>query len=882
MTTQVNIALTPNSTKQNEGVFLNLYSKRLRAKCQHELNNLCSMLSTALIYSAISTAVIAATLVESLPKEEAQYAKRTTEILYYISLQLSNVTDSNYTKHPPDIKYEDHPFYESFIIPCFFGSLYASLLAGAISYFTLYFLQHCVLPHLQDQSYRIQSQEIHNKITRAHAISEIIPYLIFASTIIYLPALVMWTFPNTEIGQAVATAGVIVTVTVLIVVWLVFVASSDDNPLNCLSEQSINSSGGHPPMTWLIINRFMSLLDSSITSMQQISIVLDLIAFNNLLQAGETASISLADSVWKEMRRKVFSNEYPPIAEKEGSWDEEVTIVLGKLARAFQKGQRMGSVRQHFLQEFRPLEEIQMLDDVSLGQCAQLAQWGLFPHDSDRRFRPVEELLKLSSAESDVPTSGLDKQLLPLGLYYLDRQQPERNERWTRYLDSFAFALTIPPDSLTSTATLSYSGLEAGLRILTRQLTLYTSPLDSFLLEDLSLNEVDAIKNFALSLILQFTAKLASLHTEESVSYVFDRLVGLLYMYPMTRQEWLEHRTCQFYPRHCLRKVPFIPRIHEVLNQMVLAKERIPNHRLSILMEYGETLVIGEQITYGPGRNPVDKVAETLHILDTLIQGGCSDQEHISLIALSIQVLQSYSRTFIQRYISNGCSTILLQIQDPSLRLVAGRMAGITCYIPPLSSVLWDRLAWKAALEYWFRMHTGSPTRLDQIFFEVGLLQLNRQIHRVLIDATTAYPFLKAEVFELLEFHPDETTEASSDTIVRHLHLRDAPWFKELLEEADRVDYLLDKISTTPPFALTVEGVILPSQSTINEIVEIFEHLPPGAMNAVRNMEASNPLQARVILRRVDRIIRILREAEDVSRTLLPWNNSRSSCFQML
>ncbi|KAG8814837.1 hypothetical protein FRC17_000961 [Serendipita sp. 399] len=583
-----------------------------------------------------------------------------------------------------------------------------------------------------------------------------------------------------------------------------------------------------------MIDELLRPLDSSFTSLQQVSIAID---FANLHHTRANFD-SFVHSVWKLIQDRVFSKGDDITIAEVAEWKEESTQLIKKLAHAFQKDQKGGSIRRCFQQEFQPFEDIEPLNEVSLNQCAQLAQWGLFSYDPHERFDLVEELLTFDkTTDAGVTKSSLDKRLLSLALYYLDRQVPGHSQLWVRYLESFSIALRIPSGSLESTVTLTDNGLEAGLRIFRGQLAVYTSSSDSFLIEELYQGEVNVIKGFALSLILQCVAKLAGPQTPESANQLFGHLMHLVDKYPMTKNDWFDHSALRLYSGHCLRKISLIPRIHEVLNQIVRASERGLNYKISHLMDY----------------------------------------------------------------------------RGPSLRLIASKMADISCAIPDSCSLLWGHGAWKAAIEYWFQGHTGVPTVLDEQLLASGFLQDDQQIHQLLIDATVAHEFLKFEVLALLEFDPSATMEDTLDTITRYLHLRNAPWFKGFLEEADRADHLLDKIAATPPsvragllpllvtLLTTVEsnigrldsitdmahsilirdGSILPPQNAINEVAELFEHFPPGASDAFRNIEISNPLQRRVVLWRVNRILRILREAEDVSRALSPWNSSRSSCFQM-
>ncbi|KAG8830702.1 hypothetical protein FRC17_004391 [Serendipita sp. 399] len=654
-----------------------------------------------------------------------------------------------------------------------------------------------------------------------------------------------------------------------------------------------------------MIDELLMPLDSSFASLKQVSIAID---FANLHPTRANFD-PFVHSVWKLIQNRAFSKENATTNVEVTEWKEATTQLIKKLAYAFHKGKKGGSVRCCFQREFQPLEDVEVLNETALDQCAQLAQWGLFSYDPHERFNLIEELLKSDeSTDAGATKSSLDKSLLSLALYYLNRQVPEHSQLWVRYLDSFSIALRIPPESLESTVTLTDNGLEAGLRVFCGQLAVYTSSSDSFLIEELSQSEINAIRGFALSLILQCAAKLAGPQTPGSANQLFSHLVHLIDKYPMTKNDWFDHSAPRLYSGHCLRKISLIPRIHEVLNQIVCASERGLNYKISHLMDHRETLMNDRETAIGPQRNSIDKIAEALHIFDMLIQDGCSDQEHAVLISLSTQILRSYSAVFIQRHISDRCLAILLKIQDPPLRLIASKMADISCAIPNSCSPLWGHGAWKAAIEYWFQGHTGIPTALDEQLLASGFLQGNQQIHQLLIDATVTHDFLKP-FSSLTLVRPWRIL----NTITRYLHLRNAPWFKGFLEEADRADHLLDKIAATPPSdragllpllvsllttvesnverldsitdmahsILIIDGFILPLQNALNEVAAVFEHLPPGALDAVRNMEISNPLQARVVLGRVDRIIRILREAEDVSRALSPWNSPRSSCFQM-
>ncbi|KAG8849176.1 hypothetical protein FRB91_010198 [Serendipita sp. 411] len=575
-----------------------------------------------------------------------------------------------------------------------------------------------------------------------------------------------------------------------------------------------------------------------------------------------------------------------------------------------------------------------------------MVQWGLLSPEPDQHFGPIERLLKGEMGESESSKVVLDRELIPLALHYLDLQPSERSDLWSRYLVAFSISITIPYESLTSVKALSDEGLETGLHIFRHQLAIYNSPTDSLLLDDLSELEINAIKEFGSSLISQYTMKLATSATVGSMNQALGHLLSLLDEYPMTREDRFKHHATCAYPTHRLRKVSLIPRIHEVLKQVVLAKEKHPEWVISptveeatsdeapvkrskrliepigskdeewIHLDVGSTSSsIQEQVVGRSWIDSIDEIVEMVHIFDMLLQNGCSEDEHTMLIKLVIQHLGSYSTSFIQRRISRKELAFLSLIQDASLRLIASRISNVSYpnfNIPSAGSNLWASGAWKTAIEYWLRSHNGTLTYMDRVLFANGLLQGNSDVHTLLIDATLIHPQLQAQVVFILEYGDLHPRDGILETITRCLHVRNAPWFQKTMEAEDRFDGILEKITELTPLdrirllpllstlmdsiggipsrmiaitdiihsTLAIEHSVLLQQDEVDEVAQRLEHLPVAALQAIRSLEMSDPIQARAVLTRVDRIIRMLREAEDVHRALTQWNSARSSCFQ--
>ncbi|KAG9025965.1 hypothetical protein FS842_005159, partial [Serendipita sp. 407] len=516
-----------SSKSSPEESFWTLYCNLFASKGEDDFRYIQSVLSTCLLFNAIFTAVVSATLTSAI---QPDYGSVTVSILEHISSQLSGEANSSYTHQNKPYRTVTNPTIGIFFYP----PLALSILSSAISLYYLPALdQYTTLYHRGEANqlaWRVHAYNSYLKTSHILRMTDFVLFSTFFSLGWYFNVSMAWL--STTLGAARSLRDVVISLILVLVIYIGVARSrgkSGNQSLVIL--RSIVAFNPYQMVIWSTIFDIITRLDAHSSSFKQLGPVLDLIDLHDLKNyVPDMTFVSRATlyskGTWKKTRSILFSNKHRTFSDHD--WTE-MRVVVGKLVRAFHNGgAKATSARPHFQQEFHPLEQVETLSEQSLDQCAQMVQWGLLSPEPDQHFGPVERLLKGEMGESESSKLELDRELIPLALHYLDLQPSERSDLWPRYLVAFSISITIPYESLTSVKALSDEGLETGLHIFRHQLAIYNSPTNSLLLDDLSELEINAIKEFGSSLISQYTTKLATSATVGSMNQALGYLLSLL------------------------------------------------------------------------------------------------------------------------------------------------------------------------------------------------------------------------------------------------------------------------------------------------------------------------------------------------------------------
>ncbi|KIM23321.1 hypothetical protein M408DRAFT_11606 [Serendipita vermifera MAFF 305830] len=359
-----------------------------------------------------------------------------------------------------------------------------------------------------------------------------------------------------------------------------------------------------------------------------------------------------------------------------------------------------------------------------------------------------------------------------------------------------------------------------------------------------------------------------------------------------------------------LHKVTKIPRIHEYLEVILACQVRFPKLK-PVWRSWHELDGPGENnrlfAIFGHDKRWLDqfvhdrRITQVLRAFDQLVDAGCSTTQHVTMIQLAIHDLSDDRGGNYSDYYTKERNAELEHLQDPALRLIGARAAGIAYSrtIPHELALEWSSEPWIEAVRFWCETYRETDGPSDGALLRVALLQSNDVLHSAVIETSSENRLLQDRIRQLLASELDNCVDTNT-VLLLHVAAQTAAWFPQYLTET-RIQKLVGILDTAPPLdmrvlpvlatllaliqnplqAITVlnsaQHVLLendqyPGQNEVCELTEVVERMilmPPQWLEPDETKEEN---ASRQIWAALNEVSRLLQEPDNAERAVVRWS----------